>query len=162
MKRLIIILLCILPVSCLIVPAFANSPGPNIDGTYDVNPVWIIALIIIYSIIVAFTCVVEWLVAKPFHLRDSYGKWIVLTNVVTQIVMHILELVSLPLCPDTVPVVVWYSVIVVLLEILVVMTEFLIYRRKFAGVTKKECLLYTLCANAASAIGGLLLLMIII
>ena len=162
MKRLIAILLCILSVYCLAVPAFANAPGPNLDGTYDLPLTWLILLIIVYVIIIAFTCFVEWLVAKPFGLQEFYGKWIVITNIVTQIVMHILELCALSLYPDSIPLAIWYPLIVVMLEILITIAEFSIYRKIFAGFSTKACLLYTACANAASAIGGLLLLMITI
>lgn len=162
MKRLITVLLCILSVLYLVVPAFANAPGPNLDGTHEVSPFWIISLIIVYLIIVAVTCFVEWLVSIPFLLHYIHTRAIIVTNLVTQVVMHLLEYVTALLMPENIYFLEWYPVTVIVLEVFVYISEYLIYCKVRPGVSRKKLLLYTVCANTASLALGLLLLQIIL
>ena len=140
--------------------AYANSPGPNPEGIFEVNGTYRILLVLVYGIIIGFTCLAEWLAAIPFCLHQLYGKTIIVTNVVTQIIMHLLELMSIAVMPDGAVPLVWFSITVLVLEILVFVSEFFIYRRKIPGLSQPYLLAYTVCANCASLLGGLLLLMI--
>ena len=153
---LMVLLLCVLPVTVL-----ANAPGPNMDGTYNANPIIVVVIIVVYAILVVATCLTEWLVSIPFHLHSVYGKRIVLTNVVTQVIMHILEVsffAKLALANSFGS----YALFVAVLEVLVYISEFLIYCKIIPNYSKKRLLLYTICANTASLLIGLLLLVIIL
>ena len=158
-KRISVFLLLALLVCCMADAVYANSPGPNLDGSSDPNPIFVIGLVVIYVLIIGFTCLVEWLIAIPFALHRQYAKTIIATNLVTQIVMHLLEILSVSIAPPTSSFVVWYVIVVLLLEILVLMVEFLIYRKRIPEVPARHLLQYTVCANTASLLGGILLLM---
>ncbi len=148
--------MCALPATVL-----ANGPGPNINGTYDINATVIPVLLLIYVIVIASTCLTEWLVSIPFGLHDTYTKKIVVINIVTQIVMHILELLIPTILPGD-NVIGKYLLSVLIAEVFVYISEFLIYCRIIPDFTKEKLLLYTLCANTASILSGLLLLFIIL
>lgn len=86
-----------------------------------------------------------------FGLDRKYGRLIVLTNLVSQILMRLVCLVlAHQAVYDSV-----YAMIAV--EIPVYVLEFLFYRWKMREVSTVRCLLYTLTANTASLLFGLLL-----
>lgn len=96
------------------------------------------------------TCIVEYLVAIPFDLWKYYGRTIVLVNVASQIFMHLLFILLYG-------VLFWrYSFAVLALEILVYAGEFLYYRRKMFDVPLGKCIGFTVTANTASLICGVL------
>lgn len=164
MKKLVAILL-MFSILLIFLPqtALANSPGPNLDGTREPTPGGVALIISLYLIIIAFTCFVEWLVCIPFKLHYVHTKTIILTNLITQVIMHILEWLLMAVLPLTAfDFIGWYVFTVTILEIIVIISEFLIYRKKILGLSTQSYLLYVLSANAASAFGGLLLLMIIL
>lgn len=105
---------------------------------------------------IAATCLIEWAVSKCFFRTRPYGKLVVITNVITQVVMWLLILLLWNVLHWNV----LYATI--LLEILVYVTEFLIYRRKMRAADWKMCLLYTVLANTASVILGPLLVAIVV
>lgn len=143
--------------------AYANSPGPPLDGTREPTPGGVIRIISLYLIIIAFTCLVEWLVCIPFKLHYVYTKTIILTNLTTQVIMHFLEwLLMAVLSTNFLDAIASYIFTVTVLEVAVVISEFLIYRKKIPGYSVQSHLFYVLSANAASAFGGLLLLLLII
>ena len=164
MKRIITILL-MFSILLLFLPqtVFANAPGPNLDGTREPTPGGVALIISLYLIMIAFTCLVEWLVCIPFKLHYAYTKTIILTNLTTQIIMHFLEwLLMSVLSTNFLAAIASYLFTVTVLEIAVVISEFLIYRKKILGYSIQSHLFYVLSANAASAFGGLLLLLFII
>ena len=50
-----------------------------------------------------------------------------------------------------------YMIAVAMLEILVYLGEFLVYRKRMGDVSLNRCIAYTLCANTASLMAGLLI-----
>lgn len=136
----------------------ANSPGPNLDGSIDTSPAWIIGPVLIYLLIIGFTCLVEWLVSIPFAMHRECAKIILVTNILTQIGMHLLEVVYLAL--TAVPAAFWlaFPAFIVTLEIVVYATEFFIYYKKMLGFPTWSIILYTICANTASLVLGLLII----
>ena len=164
MKKIVAFLLMFsIFVFCLPQVAFANSPGPNLDGTYEPQPGWVIFIIVLYLVIIAFTCFVEWLVCIPFEMHYVYSGVIIATNVTTQIIMHFLQrLLMAVFSMSIIDAIACYILTVTILEVAVVISEFLIYRKKILGYSIQSLLLYVLSANAASAFGGILLLILII
>ena len=166
MKKLRPLFLFVLT-TLLLIPFFpltasANAPGPNLDGSVETSPL-LIALFVFVSIVgIVFTCFVERLIAKPFGLREEYGKQIIFINIVTQIVMRMLQLWLPGVAPNGMWLIAWYVICVIVLEILVFVTEFLVYCRIMRNVTQKHICMFTLSANALSAFGGLLLLLFVI
>jgi hypothetical protein len=159
MKRIVVILL-MLSILLVFLPqvAFANSPGPKFDGSVDPKPATIITVVVGYVLIVGFTCFVEWLVSIPFKMHEECAKVILLTNVLTQVVMHALELLFL-LAMAVFPIV-WltFPIVVFALEIIVYFSEFLIYKDKMLGFPTWQIFLYTMLANTASLLLGLLII----
>ena len=140
----------------------ANSPGPNLDGTVDTSAAEIVSLVVIYVfvyvLIVGFTCFIEWLVSIPFGMHKECAKIILVTNVLTQIGMHLLEIGYLAV--TAVPAAFWlaFPAFIVILEIIVYATEFFIYYKKMLGFPTWSIILYTICANSASLLLGLLII----
>ena len=153
-----VLILCICPL-----PASANAPAPDMDGNIPISP-QIVAMFILISIAgIAVTIVVEWYISKLYELQKEYGKLIVGTNLLSQIVMRILQL----FLPGIMPVemrsnFLWYPVSVLVLELLIMCCEFLVYNWKMRNVPWSECLHYTVAANIASALAGLLLIFIVL
>lgn len=164
MKKIVAVFLLLCMMSCLLpLQAHANSPGPNLDGTYETQPGWVVFVIVLYLIVMAFTCFVEWLVCIPFKLHYMYSKTIIVTNVITQVIMHFLEWLLLAVAPARgLDLIAWYILIITVLEIAVFVSEYLIYRKKILYLSRWTCLFYVLSANAASAFGGIILLMLIL
>ena len=111
--------------------------------------------ILLYAILclcgLIFTCLVEHLTAIPFGLRFAYGKSIVWVNIISQLLMHLCYILLYS-------VVFWrYTFSVILLELLVYSGEFLIYRKIMKHISLAKCLGYTVAANTASLLLGLLL-----
>lgn len=142
--------------------AYANSPGPNLDGSFD-RPIFsalsaVGTFILIYLLVTGFTCFIEWLVSVPFGMNSECKKVILITNAITQFVMHLLEVAFLAV--TAVPGAFWlaFPVFIVILEILVYVTEFMVYRDKMLGFPTWQILLYTILANTASLMLGLLII----
>lgn len=153
-----VLLIFIMPFLLLPQVVNANSPGPNLDGSIDTSPAWIIFQVLIYLLIIGFTCLVEWLVSIPFAMHRECAKIILVTNILTQIGMHLLEVVYLAL--TAVPAAFWlaFPAFIVILEIIVYATEFFIYYKKMLGFPTWSIILYTICANTASLLLGLLII----
>lgn len=109
---------------------------------------------------IALTCWLERLVSLPFGLKKDYGKLIVRTNIVSQMLMRAAQGLAAyaPLGRGSI---LPYVFLIILLEILVYLCEFLFYRRRMVTVSWKRCLLYTVTANTVSLLGGLALLYVI-
>ena len=162
MKRIVVILL-MLSILLVFLPqvAFANSPGPNLDGTSNRSPAWLFNVLVIYLLIVGITCLIEWLVSIPFGMHKECAKLILITNIITQLVMHFLEFVFLMVTASTGGVFYWVTVplFVVGLEIVVYVSEYFIYHSKMLGFPTWSILLYTICANTASLVLGVLIIL---
>lgn len=123
------------------------------------NTLAVILFLIISACGIALTCVTEWLVALLFDLAHSHGKLIVCTNIVSQLLMRVTQMLLLYILflND----ILFYAGMVFVLEFVVYVCEFLFYRKKMWYISWKRCLLYTVCANTASALIGLWVLSII-
>lgn len=102
------------------------------------------------------TCFTERQIAGLFGLKKQYGRLIRWTNVVSQLLMHLSYVLFYSL-------IFWrYTYATVILEILVYVGEFLFYRRKMKDVSREKCLAFTLTANTASLLLGLLFITVFI
>ena len=153
---LLMLCVCALPVS-------ANAPGPSEFGEpFPVNPL-LIALFVVISVAgIVLTVVVEWLIGKYFGIGHQYKRLVVWTNVITQIVLRIFQLFTFSLLPSGMSVIAWGAIYLAVLEFFVYLAEFLVYNRRMRAVSWKKCLLYTVTANTASLLAGLLLLFILL
>ena len=163
MKRCIAAAFALLLMLCVCaLPVSANAPGPLEFGEpAPVNPL-VIALFLVISVPgVALTVVVEWLICKPFGIGRQYKKLVVWTNLTTQIILRMLQLFTFPLRPNGMSASVWGVIYLTVLELFVYLSEFLIYNWRIRDVSWKKCLYYTVTANTASLIAGLLVLFIL-
>ncbi len=99
------------------------------------------------------TCLLEWAVARLMGLGREDSSNVALVNIFSQILMHFVYIVFYS-------VVFWrYTVALVLLELLVYVGEFLYYRFVLLWhLSVKKCLLFTVTANTASLLLGMLAL----
>lgn len=146
--------------------AYANAPGPALgsnDGEDSVATIMIIAFVVICLGLTCFTCWMEWLIAGPFGFRRDYQKSILITNLITQLTMHLLEFLLIYFGSYGIEYrIQQYLLIILVLEVLVYVSECMIYCRIMREVSTKRILLYTACANTASLLGGLLVTTIIL
>lgn len=96
-----------------------------------------------------FTCLTEWVIAVPFRLSRGYGRMIIFTNIVSQILMRTLYVLLYG------PLIRKYIVMTVLLEVLVYVGEGLFYCLKIKDIPLKRVIAYTAAANTASLLVGL-------
>ena len=100
----------------------------------------LLGLVLALALPLGFTVLAEFLAAIPFRLKPY--KYVVLINLVTNLVMnvllYILRLNGMGL---------W---IVALLEVVVVLVEYLFYTKKYKDHPKGKLLLFSLVANALS------------
>lgn len=137
----------------------ASADFLEIKTSSNFLPILIFILIGIGGIVT--TCVTEWLVALSFDGIKEYSRQIVLTNIASQLLMRLGQMLLLK------AMYLWdvfldYLIMVAVLEVLVYFCEFLFYRKLMKSVSWKRCLVYTVCANTASLLAGFLLLIIFI
>lgn len=137
----------------------ASADTLDIDSESNLMSVLIFLIIGIGGMVT--TCVTEWLVALAFAGIKEYSRQIVITNIVSQLIMRIGQMLLLKLM-FVFEIILVYLGMVLILEILVYLGEFLLYRRLIKGVSWKRCLAYTVCANTASLLAGFLLLFIFV
>lgn len=118
----------------------------------------LIAVFVIFGILgILASSGVEWLVARWFRQIQAHARFVFLVNVVSQFLMRLAQIFLLwfiAICSSSME----YWFVVLFLEIPVYIGEFLIYRRKMPEVSWKRCLAFTVCANTASLLLGLLML----
>ena len=142
----------------LLSPAFATQSMEDIQPIID-SKEGVIGVIIEGTVLFGFFCLFEWLVSIPFKMANEYGKLIVVTNLFTQVILHLLEFLFFTLHTKLVGYLFLLLVpIVVCLEILVVILEFFIYHKRMLGFSTRSIFLYTICANSASLLLGLLII----
>lgn len=108
----------------------------------------IYVVISVFALIV--TCFTEWLVAKLFRLTPKYGKLVVKTNVVSEVIMRCAHVLLYS-------VVFWrWSYGAVVLNFVVIAGEYAFYKAKMKDISGKKCFAYTVCANLVSIVGVLL------
>lgn len=132
-----------------------------LDMKTDSNFMAILLFIIIGIGGIVTTCVTEWLVALSFDGIKEYSRQIVLTNIVSQLIMRLGQMLLLKAFYLW-DIFVQYLIMVAVLEILVYFCEFLFYRILMKSVSWKRCLAYTVCANTASLLAGFLMLIIFV
>lgn len=104
----------------------------------------------------AMNCFIEWMVALAFDGVKNHTDLVLVTNLCSQILMRILQVILLGILM-TLDVLHAYMIAVAMLEILVYLGEFLVYRKRMGDVSLNRCIAYTLCANTASLMAGLLI-----
>ena len=149
--RKLLLLACLM--AYIVIPVYANAP-PRLEGGSGTGiglpPVLLLGFIVLCCMVI--TCFCEWVVSLFFGFDRRNSRLILWTNVVSQILMwpvYILLILFVKLDP------IW---IIVILETLIYTGEFLFYWRKMHAVSWKKCLLYTVTANTASLLLGLLIL----
>lgn len=162
MKRLVAILL-VLCLVFVIIPqfAFASSPDTESGKDYVGRPFPIVSLLIIYVLMVIPIILIKWLISIPFQMYRECAKVILLTNLITQIGMHLLELVLIACVWSPVAyslIWLWLPVIITALSIIECVIEFFIYRNKMLGFTDGKILLYVICANLSSIVLQMLII----
>ncbi len=125
------------------------------------NMLAVIILTIIGLVGMIWTCVIERLVALLFDGIKKYIRLIVLTNMVSQFLMRSGQILLLWLL-GRFGQAISYFLLVFVLEVVVYLCEYLFYHKKMPDVPWRKCLEYTVCANTASAVSGLLLMFIFI
>ena len=140
-------------IASTVMPVYANAPPPTEGESVEVVglPAFLmLGFLVLCGMVI--TCFVEWLVSFVFCLHHRNNRLILWTNVVSQILMW---LVYILLCGLFRLEHIW---VVVILEVLVYAGEFLVYWKKMHEVSWLKCLLYTVAANTASLLIGLLIL----
>ena len=141
-------------VASMVIPVYANSP-PRMEGEgATVVSGWpgilLFGFIVLACIVI--TCFCEWLVSLLFQLNRRNSRLVIWTNVISQILMWAAYIL---LCGALKLEHIW---VVVILEVLIYTGEFLFYRKKMHEVSWLKCLFYTVTANTASLLAGLLIL----
>ena len=112
------------------------------DTRFNTSAMILFAFLSIAGLIL--TCFLENTIALPFGLWKGYGKLILRTNILSQILMRLLHVLLYGWIFNR------YVFTVVVLEILVYSGEFLFYRKKIKDVSWKRILWYTITANTVS------------
>lgn len=143
----IFILLLLVGILCMEVSA--NSPPSQLRDPGEMTSGDLVFYFILAACGAVFTIVTEVLAMRVLGKRNNYQKLVVVTNLVSQLLMHALYL-SL------------YSVfykqfvyVVIVLELLVYAGEFLIYRWKMKSISTGRILIYTVIANTLSLLVGI-------
>lgn len=126
--------------------------------TLDRNTIYNNAALLLFFALsvggVLLTCLLESLVARGFGLTILYGKLILHTNFVSQILMRFVHVFLYGWVFNR------YVWTVAFLEVLVYTGEFLIYRRKMITRSTKEIFWYTVTANSVSLVLSIIPMMI--
>ena len=101
---------------------------------------------------VLLTCALELAVAVPFSLHKSFGKQILITNLITQVLMHACFVCGCYFLE--VP----YKTLIFALELLIYAAELLVYYLTFRKLSLWRCFAYTVLANSVSLWLGHLLI----
>ena len=108
--------------------------------------------LLVYAVIafcgLLLTVVLELLTVFFFGKCAKYAGDVALTNVTSQILMHITYLLICSLVRID------RLFLIVILEILVYLGEYLVYRKKMDEAPKSLALIYTLVANTISLVAG--------
>lgn len=149
--RKILLMSCL--IASMVIPVYANAPPPaegeNIKLA-GLPTALLLGFIVLCGIVI--TCFCEWLVSLLFRLNYRNSRLILWTNVVSQILMWLTYILLCGyLLLDRV-------LVIVILEVLIYTGEFLIYWRKMREVSWLKCLIYTVTANTASLLLGLLIM----
>ena len=121
----------------------------------------VISLLIVYTLMMIPNIIIEWLISIPFQMHKECAKVILLTSLFTQIGTRLLQAVIIGniLTPVTY-LFIWLLVPVVTISFSMIecLIEFFIYRKKMLGFPTWQILLYTILANTASLVLGLLII----
>ena len=137
----------------------ASADSLEVDSESNLGAILVFLIVGIGGI--TLTCFTEWLVALSFDGVRKYSRLTVIVNIVSQLIMRVGQMFLLKVM-YVFDIVLVYLGMILLLEIMVYLCEFLLYRRLMKDVSWKRCLAYTVCANTASLISGLLLLSIVL
>jgi hypothetical protein len=131
----------------------------KVDSKSNLGAILVFLIVGIGGII--WTCFIEWLVALSFDVVRKYSRLTVIVNIVSQLIMRVGQMLLLNVM-YVFDIILVYLGMILLLEILVYLGEFLLYTRLMKDVSWKRCFAYTVCANTASLISGLLLFSIVL
>ena len=149
-KTFRVLFLCLCLGLMLSAAVSANSP-PSAElegGGLTPGSLMIYLFFIILSILL--TVLVEWVVSLFFRLEAS--STVVLTNVVSQLIMHFLYLVGSLLLFDRID----PNYVIIILEVCVFLGEWGYYAHELVSASKVKLLFFTLTANLLSLfLGGL-------
>lgn len=148
--RKLLLLACLM--AYIVIPVYANAP-PSVErgDAADTVRAWL-AFLPFLAFSMVMTCFSEWLVSLLFQLNHRNDRLIIWTNVVTQILMWLAYILLYGyLLLDKV-------LVIVTLEVLIYTGEFLFYWRKMREESWLKCLIYTVTANTASLLLGLLMM----
>lgn len=140
-------------IASMVIPVYANAPPSAEGGSTTVTglpAVLLLGFLVLCGIVI--TCFCEWLVSLLFRLDHRNSRLILWTNVVSQILMWLAYILLYGFFELNR---IW---VVVILEVLVYASEFLFYWKKMYEVSWPKCLAYTIAANTASLLLGLLIL----
>ena len=158
MKLMTVIILVVSVSLLLMFPAFAADTMDDIQPIVD-SPEGVVGVILEGTFLFGFFCLFEWLVSIPFKMANEYGKLILVINLFTQILLHLAEFLFLTLHTQLALFTFFFmSPIFIGVEIAVVILEFFIYYKKMLGFSTLSIFLYTICANSASLLLGLLII----
>lgn len=104
-----------------------------------------VVMIIVYIITTLFTIMIEVLIGFIFRFRGKQIGIIILVNLISQVIMHLLFVV-IPLS---------YWTMVFITEPLIYLGEFIAYKYLLKDVPTKRILFYVIVANTASLVFGL-------
>lgn len=140
----------------LVGQVYYDAQADTLEIPEQVNLFLILTFVFLSIGGLALTLVVEYYASWPFGLDRKFGKLILLTNLVSQLLMRLVDLLIRGFIGFD------YVYMVLILEVLVYTGEFLFYRKKMLGVSWKKCLLYTFTANTLSLVLGLLMFRIVL
>ena len=140
-------------IASMVIPVYANAP-PAAEGEsakyIGLSGILMVAFLIFCGM--AITCFCEWLVSLAFRFDHRNDRLILWTNVVSQLLMWLVYILLYNFLKlDRI----W---IIIILEVLVYAGEFLFYWKKMHEASWLKCLIYTITANTASLVLGLLIL----
>ena len=165
MKRCVsLLLLLLLVLSALTLPVLANSAPSRENGEAVVSTgsvaYTILVILLVVGVSMGITCFVEWLIAGWFHLGKHNNKLILKTNLASQLIMWAVFLVVLLLSNVWLIeiMIAYYWLVLICVETPIYVGEFLVYRKKMPEISWTRCLAYTVTANTASLLLGLVFL----
>ena len=148
--RKLLLMACL--IASIVMPVYANAPPPAEGENARLTGFGVLLLGFIVLCCIVITCFCEWLVSLAFCLDRRNTRLVIWTNVISQILMWLAYILLLGFFRLEY---IWF---VVILEVLIYAGEFLFYWKKMHGVSWIKCLIYTVAANTASLLVGLLIL----
>jgi len=150
--------ICVIILTLLLTVTVVSANSPPDADPHNASVI-ILAILLLFLVpavtSTALTCFAEWMVARFFKIDKSYSKLIIITNLVSQLaVCYLVFSIS------------WLNTLLLqgfnvlyhlILGVPALICEYFVYRKKMIELTDKECLVYTVVANAVSIVLRVLL-----